>query len=225
MVGVTVKLDARARELVPGLVAALGDSVELVERDGDLPRDPVVTLAGRPVTTAAADGAIVLAPMPGDRQGAASSFVLALHDGTAVVPELEQGAFDAIGLVHERSLGRLVQTFLDVQVAELEQLGVAVQRLPMLAPVDLERVPDRPESWVGTFVSPAQTLLVGGAGDGRAFCPRLDESRFDEAYRALAESHRARWRALFEDKGYAVSFVDVGGLVPHTVGLRSLVVA
>lgn len=221
MAGERVRLDARARELAPELVVALGDDAELVERDVALAAPPAERVGEHRffcVASEAGDGAIRLEVMPGDRARAPSTFLLGLPDGSALVPELEEEAFCAIGLVHERSLGRLVQTFLDVQVAELEQRDVRVHRLPMMAPVDLLRVRDRAESWVGTIVSPSQTLLVGA----RAFCPRVDDSRFADAYRALADAHRERWRAFFGERGRDVTFVDVGALAETGLNLRAL---
>jgi hypothetical protein len=116
----------------------------------------------------------------------------------------------------------LVQTFLDVQVADLESRDVEVRRLPMMPPVDLERVPERPESWSGTFVSPTDSLLLDVDGVAVAFCPLFDEERFPPGYRALAKDQRARWRAMFTGSGREVVFVDVAALTRRDADLRSL---
>jgi len=225
-----LQVDARAQELAPELLDRLGDAAALVEREGallgDAPGSHVAVIAGRSVVTAPrADlpDAILLPPMPGDRQRSPTTFLLGLEGRTALVPELEQDAFDAIGLVHERSLGRLVQTFLDVQVADLEARDLEVRRLPMMPPVDLERVPERPESWVGTFISPTDSLLVDIDDASLAFCPSFDEERFPATYRELAKAQRSRWRELFEVEGREVIFVDVGALTRRGSGLLSLV--
>jgi hypothetical protein len=212
-------LDASAAELAPDVIKALGARARL----SDELNVADLRAGGRRLVTGprAQDDDVSLAPMPGSRDTSARAFVLPLGDGV-LVPELEESAFEAIGLVHERALGRLVQTFLDVQVAELEQAGVDVARLPMMPPVDLERVEERAESWLGTFVSPADALLLTDGARQLAFLPRLDDERFPAAYRDIAAVQRERWSEFFRARGREVVFIDVTALALAGRSLRSL---
>jgi hypothetical protein len=151
-----------------------------------------------------------LPPMPGDEGGHLGSWLLPLADGALLVPELEQSAFDEITLVHEVALGRLVQTFLDVQAAELEQRGRRVERLPMMPPVHLVRALEREESWIGSFSSPTSAVLAESGGRKAAFLPRAATDLFPPGYGDVLTRTHGAWRRFFEGRGYEVLFVADG---------------
>lgn len=167
---------------------------------------------------------VFLPPMPGDASPHLSAWLLPL-DGGLVVPEIDQAAFDAIGLLHELALGRLVQTFLDVQAAELEAKGFVVERLPMMPPTHLVRDEQRGESWVGRCASPTTSVLLEVDGRRMAFLPRPSAEEFPESYRAVLHDAIEAWRAGFERHRYEVVFVDDGPVKERGGCLRQLVAA
>ncbi len=160
--------------------------------------------------------------MPGDADAHAASWLLAL-DGKLVVPEIEQAAFDAIGLAHELALGRLVQTFLDVQAAALEAKGFGVERLPMMPPTNLVRAQHRDESWIGRCSSPTGGVLLELCGQRKALLPRPSAEGFPVRYRAALGHALEVWRARFEQSGYEVLFIEDAPLIERGGSLRQLV--
>lgn len=160
--------------------------------------------------------------MPGDATAHVCSWVLSLEEAL-VVPELDQEAFDAIGLVHEVALGRLVQTFLDVQAAALEERGFVVERLPMMPPTNLVRAQHRDESWLGVCSSPTGGVLLDVDGRRTALLPRPSAEGFPGAYRAALARALDAWRARFERAGFDVVFLDDEGVKARGGSLRRLV--
>lgn len=160
--------------------------------------------------------------MPGDAAAHVSSWLLSFDDGL-IVPEIDQAAFDAIGLVHEVALGRLVQTFLDVQAAELEKRGFAVERVPMMPPTHLVRAQHRGESWVGRCSSPTNGVLLDAFGKRTAYLPRPSSEGFPEGYQEVLAHALDAWRARFTRAGYEVVFVDDEPVKARGGCLRQLV--
>jgi hypothetical protein len=172
---------------------------------------------GRPTSEVAE-----LEPLPAERTGALDAFLSSLPGGEVVVPELDQSAFDAIGLVHEVALGRLVQTALDVRASDVAPADRSL-RLPMVPPLDLERADDRPESWLGVTYSPTQGVWWT-AGDMKVcVLPTFDASRFPEPYRQTRAEYESAWRSAFEERGYEVLFCDAEPAVREGGSLRRLI--
>lgn len=160
--------------------------------------------------------------MPGDASAQVATWALALGE-RLIVPEIEQAAFDVIGLVHEVALGRLVQTFLDVQAAQLESRGFVVERLPMMPPTDLVRAPHREESWLGAFSSPTSAVLLELHGRRTALLPRPSSAGFSAGYEAVLSRVLEAWQRRFERAGFEVVFVDDTGVKARGGSLRRLV--
>ena len=163
-------------------------------------------------------------PMPGERTGHLTPIIRPLPDGRIVLPELREDAFDQIGFAHEIGIGRLAQTYLDVQAAELEQLGHRVVRLPMLPPIDLSKTPTRPEGWVGHVHSTAEAALVITNDVQRAYLPSFDDRTFPEGYRKLKAEILEVSQDFYADNGFEPLVIDstdvarAGGAVPRLIG-------
>lgn len=165
----------------------------------------------------------LLPPMPGELSGHLTTWLRALPGGRLVVPELTEEAFEEIAYAHEVGIGRLVQTFLDVQSADLEHQGFEVVRLPMLPPVDLDRV-DRPEGWAGRVHSATSAAAFDIGGEKAVFLPTFQTDVFPAGYVALKNRILDEWKAFYEDLGFAAHLVDAtgaaqaGGSLPRLVG-------
>lgn len=190
---------------------------------GWLPRAPEVVKALLAEGLARPRRDFVFVPtMPGDAAGQVSTWALSLGD-VLLIPEIDQAAFDVIGLVHEVGLGRLVQTFLDVQAAALQSRGFIVERLPMMPPTDLVRAQHREESWLGACSSPTSAVLLDVGGRRAALLPRPSAEGFSARYRAVLERTLDAWQRRFESAGFEVVFVDDAGVREHRGCLRRLV--
>ena len=163
---------------------------------------------------------VALPVAPGDGRGRLSTWMRPVPGG-ALVPELMQSGFDVIGLQHEVGLGRLIQTFFDVETTRLQARGVRVTRIPMLPPTDLVRDVQRPESWIAEYTSPTESVLVTHAGGMTAFLPCRALERFPARYGAAAVDIQRAQSRVFEDLGIATKFVQVDSILDEG-GLPSL---
>lgn len=179
----------------------------------DDPARPVVDDALRSLVSPPPRAIVELPPMPGDHARRADAIVLPRDATHVVVPEVDEDAFEVVKLAHEVALGRLVQTFLDLQAAALAARGLAVSRLPTMPPIYLEKDLERPEGWAGIWLSPTQALT--GCVEDRPFAilPRFLSEEFPRLYRGVYGTHLARWSSFFAREGFAVHTVDVELLV------------
>ena len=84
-------------------------------------------------------------------------------------------------------------------------LGLTVHRLPMLAPVNVFHEHGR---WMGTFYSPANSLVVRAGDERLAFVPTFDPVDFPEHYWERNLRYEHQWRDFFKARGYDPILVD-----------------
>lgn len=157
---------------------------------------------------------IVLPSLPGERTKHVDLFLLPLGENEIAVPEIRDEAIDAIGYGHEKDLGRDAQRHLNEAAAALAAKGYTVTRLPMMPAVNLakprpsyagERVPDE---WLGSYYSPANTVLADVDGKKRAFVPTFAANGFPDGYRELSSRYADEWTAALAARGWDASKVD-----------------
>lgn len=172
------------------------------------------------------DRVVVLPRMPGEGTGHVDMFVMALGPDRVLIPEIHDEAIDVIGASHEQALGRQVQAFLDDRAAQLAQRGIEVERLPMMAPINLTPASSATSTDDVTRVnamtySPTNSLLADVPGRTpirTVFTPTFDARGFPPAYVALKERYEAAWQAFFTREGWTPVAVDASSL-SHAYGV------
>lgn len=234
LAGGNVLISGKLQEAHPALVSALRalDGVEVVADASEtlsvVHDDTVhsrVSLDGKgwAVEHRAEGAEQPLPPIPGDATARLSTWLRAVP-GALLVPEIDESGFEVIGLQHELGLGRLVQTFLDVEAARLASRGAVVHRIPMLPPTDLLRDSKRSEAWTGTFVTPTQSLLIQTASGVVVFLPQRPLDRFPATYARRALDCREAQKDVLAGLGFRAEFVDeapifdAGGLLSVVAG-------
>lgn len=232
--GGNVLISGQLREVHPALVSALHalDGVEVVSdasqtlsvvHDDTVHSRVAFGDRGWAVAHRAEGAEQPLPAIPGDVTARLSTWLRAVPGGL-LVPEIAEAGFEVIGLQHELGLGRLVQTFLDVEAARLSSRGAVVHRIPMLPPTDLVRDAKRPEAWTATFVTPTQSLLLQTSDGVVAILPQRSLERFPATYARRALDCRDEQKAAFASMGMRAVFVDeapifdAGGLLSVVAG-------
>lgn len=171
--------------------------LELLSRAVERPREDIV----------------VLPPMPGEDTAHVDMFLLALDEHTVLVPTIPEASLAPEMLSEQtRGVAPLTRTFLDERAAELESLGLVVERLPMLPPMALSEdviTDDGEELEPGMLVlSPTNVLLVNVDRERAVLLPRFDVSAFPARFRRLDDAYRQRWAELFQRYGWTPISVD-----------------
>ncbi|GMU57144.1 MAG: hypothetical protein AMXMBFR33_62900 [Candidatus Xenobia bacterium] len=183
---------------------------KLLRDNASRPPSEVVELFARALERAP-DEIVVLPTMPGERTGHADLFVMAVGPSRVMVPCIEPRALEQLDYGHEKWLGGQVQAFLDRQAATLEERGLKVDRLPMLAPVYLT---DSPNGWQGAFYSPTNGQIL----DRTVLLPTFAAEGFPESYRQLNTSYQESWKSYFQELGFQPQLLD-GTRVGRSYGL------
>jgi len=153
---------------------------------------------------------VVLPELPGDETGHVDMFLMALEDGTLVLPEITPDAIAAAGASDERRLSIQASAMLDIVAMRLGRAGRRVERLPMLGARLWVPKPGRAAEPV--YATPTNALLLNVAGERRVLLPKVRLKGQPRAQRHLAERFEALWLAAFRRRGYTAELVDVSRL-------------
>jgi len=152
------------------------------------------------------DQLVVLPRMPGEATGHVDLYLMSLGPERMMVPEVRQEALDVLGSDQEKQLGGQVRTFLDERAEQIRALGYQVDRLPMMAPVNVTTLPSG--DLHGDFYSPANSILENLPQGKAVLVPTFDAQGSSEAYQQMNQRNVEEWRAYFQSAGWEPEMVD-----------------
>lgn len=148
-----------------------------------------------------ADQVVSIPWWPGDKTGHADMPVQSLNEGEVMVPNIPNRALDVLGYHHEKEHGAKVQNYLNGVANTLEQAGLEVHRLPMMAPVELS---EGPHGWDAKSYTPANAYR----GDTFICLPSFQDEQYPQEYRDTKESFEGQWKEFYEARGLEVEILD-----------------
>ncbi len=152
------------------------------------------------------DQLVVLPWMPGEATGHVDLYLMALSPERMMIPEVRQEALDVLGTDQEKQLGGQVRAFLDQRAEQIRALGYQVDRLPMMAPVNVVTLPSG--ELHGDFYSPANSILEN-TQEGRAvLLPTFDSQGYPDAYQQLNQRNVEEWKSYFQSAGWEPEALD-----------------
>jgi Porphyromonas-type peptidyl-arginine deiminase len=148
-----------------------------------------------------AEKVVVLPWWPGDKTGHVDMPVQALAEGEVMVPEVRDEAISVLDYAHEKSHGSRVQGYLNGVATSLAEAGLKVQRLPMMAPVDLQ---EGPYGWDGKSYTPANAYR----GPDVIFLPTFDTREYSQSYQDIKAGFEAEWGEFYNQRGLDTEVVE-----------------
>ena len=148
-----------------------------------------------------ADQIVSIPWWPGDKTGHADMPVQSLSDGEVMVPDIPKRALDVLGYHHEKEHGQKVQTYLNSVANTLEEAGLEVHRLPMMAPVELT---EGPHGWDAKSYTPANAYR----GDTFICLPSFQDEAYPVEYQKTKSSFEDQWKHFYEERGLEVEILD-----------------
>lgn len=168
---------------------------------------------------------IILKQMPGEATGHIDLFVLPIDEDTVAVPEVRKETFELLEEPIEIITAITVRRFLDGVATKLGELGLAVLRLPMVAPRVVETEDEiGEEDWELAFFSPTNALLLRTGDTTHAILPTFGSDLFGDAYHAIQRRYEAEWTQRLAKQGWAAWLVDASMLGKY-LGLHRCVTA
>ncbi len=149
---------------------------------------------------------VVLPRMPGEATGHVDLYLMALSPERMMIPEVRQEALDVLSSDQEKQLGGQVRTFLDERARQIRDMGYQVDRLPMMAPVNVTTLSSG--DLHGDFYSPANSILENLPQGRAVLVPTLDAPGFPEAFQQTNQRYIEEWRAYFQAAGWEPQMVD-----------------
>jgi len=178
-----------------------------MQKEGFRPRSAEETTHELASAYGIADDQVVVLPlMPGEATGHVDLYMMALSPDRIMIPEVRQEALDVLGTDQEKQLGGQVRTFLDERAEQIRALGYQVDRLPMMAPVNVTTLPSG--DLHGDFYSPANSILENLPQGKAVLVPTFDAQGSSEAYQQMNQRNVEEWRAYFQSAGWEPEMVD-----------------
>jgi hypothetical protein len=152
------------------------------------------------------DQVVVLPRMPGEATGHVDLYMMALSPDRIMIPEVRQEALDLLGSDQEKQLGGQVRSFLDERAEQVRGLGYHVDRLPMMAPVNVVTLPSG--DLHGDFYSPANSLLQNTEQGQAVMVPTFNPQGYSEPYQQTNQRYTEEWKSFFQGAGWEPQAVD-----------------
>ncbi len=150
----------------------------------------------------------IIQPMPGEPTAHVDLVLLFLDEQTAIVPSVSEDTWSPSPNPADHIRGMETAEYLDQRAAEIRALGYTVDRLPMLAPIDIGGGPFA-ERLVFT---PANALLLNLPRGRFVLLPTLQKGPLPDELRELASAYEANWATYFSKHGWKPIRVDATGL-------------
>lgn len=181
---------------------------------------------------------IALPAMPHEATGHIDLFLLPLDDETVMVPSIEVGAPDLGRVPSDGIIAEDIRRFLDERAAQLQALGLTVDRFPMMPPMledfsgedetaggegdeedEQAEAAEEPEPDLLVF-TPANSLLINLDGRRLAIVPGFTRFTDNPQHVAVFARYERQWQQGLRARGWEPHMVDSSELVNHLGLLR-----